>query len=259
MRILTVITGEYGHRHVENLEAHAPAGWQILSWATPRVLPPILDYPEDYLPDALPAADLILALAELAPAAELIPDIAQMTGARAVIAPIDSQAWLPYGLARQLRDWLARIDVACVAPMPFCSLTETHAGALRYRETYGGEPEDGYALIRAFARHFGQPSFTVEVDGPNGTITAAGVTRDACCGCARFIAGKLPGTPVADALERAGLHHHHYPCQASMGIDPLCGDTLMHVSGNLAKDALREALGDNLRTGYIRPHGHADD
>jgi len=32
-----------------------------------------------------------------------------MTGARAVIAPIDNVAWLPVGLARQLREWLDRM------------------------------------------------------------------------------------------------------------------------------------------------------
>ncbi|MBN1963150.1 MAG: thymidylate synthase, partial [Anaerolineae bacterium] len=102
MRILVLVTGEYGQRHVENLRQHAPSDWQIEVWQTPRVLPPVLDYPEDYLPESLPACDLILSLAEVKGAAELIPDIAKMTGARAVIAPIDSVAWLPVGLARQL-------------------------------------------------------------------------------------------------------------------------------------------------------------
>ncbi len=95
MRLLVLTTGEYGRRHVENLEEHAPDGWQIAAWQTPAVLPPILDYPEDYLPDSLAAADLILSLAEVRGAAEMVPEIAQMTGARAAIAPIDNQAWLP--------------------------------------------------------------------------------------------------------------------------------------------------------------------
>ena len=72
-------------------------------------------------------------------------------------------------------------------------------------------------------------------------------------------AEKLPGIPVAESLEQIGLHHHHYPCQASMGIDPLYGDTLMHVSGNIMKDALKEALGEYLEEGYIRPQGYVDE
>ncbi len=253
MRILVLVTGEYGRRHVENLHAHAPDAWQIEAWDAPRLLPPVVDYPEDYLPDTLPAADLILSLAEVRGVAELIPDIAKMTGAQAVIAPIDSQAWLPVGLARQLRGWLARQGVACVTPMPFCSLTETHSGAYRHTEPYD-DP-----LIRAFAQHFGRPAFAVEVERPGGPITEVRVLRDACCGCARFVAEKLPGTPAVDSLEAAGLHHHHYPCQASMGIDPMFSDTLMHVSGNLMKDALREALGANLGTRYVRPAGRVED
>ena len=253
MRILTLITGEYGQRHVDNLKQHAPRDWVILVWQTPRVLPPILDYPEDYLPDSFPPADLILSLAEVRGVAEMIPDIARMAGAQAVIAPIDNQAWLPIGLARQLRGWLERIGVACVTPMPFCSLTETHFNALRLRQSYD------HPLIREFARHFGRPAFEAVVDEQTRQITEVNIRRDACCGCARFVAEKLAGTPVDDAVEQAGLHHHHYPCQASMGIDPLYSDTLMHISGNLMKDALKEALGKYLQARYIRPAGYAGD
>ena len=252
MRILVLKTGEYGQRHIDNMTKHAPADWQVESWQTPRALPIVLDYPEEYLPESLPAADLILSLAELPGVAEMIPDIAKMTGAKSVVAPIDSQAWLPFGLARQLRGWLAKIGVECVTPMPFCSLTETQYNALRLKESY----ED--PLIREFARHFGRPAFEVEVDKKTKTVSSVVVTRDACCGCAHFAAEKLTGTPVDQSLEQVGLHHHHYPCQASMGIDPLYGDTLMHVSGNIMKDALKEALGDNLQAGTIRPAGYVD-
>lgn len=252
MRLLVLITGEYGRRHLENLHTNAPEAWQITSWQTPAVLPPILDYPEDYLPDSLPPADLILSLAEVRGAAEMIPEIAQMTGAQAVIAPIDNQAWLPFGLARQLREWCAAIDVACVTPMPFCSLTETHYNSMRLKEAYA-DP-----LIRTFARHFGRPRFEVEVDAQTQTIGPIQVTRDACCGCATFAAARLEGTPVAESVEQIGLHHHHYPCQASMGIDPLYHDTLMHVSGNIMKAAWKEALGDRYRPRTFRPPGYVE-
>lgn len=253
MQILVLVTGDYGWRHVENLRQHAPEHWQIDTWETPKVLPPVLDYPEDYLPDTLPTADLILSLAEVKGVAEMIPDIAAMTGARAVIAPIDNAAWLPTGLARQLCGWLARQDVACVTPKPFCSLTETHTNALRQKTAYD-DP-----LIREFAAWFGQPAFTAEVDESSRRITRLTVTRDACCGCARYVADKLTGTHIDDVLEAGGLHHHHYPCQASMGIDPEFGDTLMHVSGNIMKDALKAALGEHIQQRYIRPAGYVDD
>ena len=44
-----------------------------------------------------------------------------------------------------------------------------------------------------------------------------------------------------------------------MGIDPLYGDTLMHVSGNIMKEALKEALGEYLEAGCIRPQGYVDE
>ena len=124
MRILAIISGEYGQRHVDNIRAHGPEDWQIEVWRAPAVLPPIVDYPEDHLPDDLPASDLILSFAELKGVAELLPDIARMTGAKAVIAAVDNEAWLPRGLARQLRRWLGDMGVACVTPKPLCSLTE---------------------------------------------------------------------------------------------------------------------------------------
>lgn len=253
MRLLVLVTGDYGWRHVENLRQHAPPDWTILTWETPKVLPPVVDYPEDYLPGALPPCDLILSLAEVKGVAELIPDIARMTGARAVIAPIDNAAWLPVGLARQLREWLARMGVACVTPKPFCSLTETHFNALRLKQPYD-DP-----LIRAFARHFGAPAFHAQVDPQTRQIVALEVRRDACCGCARYVAGRLAGTPVDGAVEAGGLHHHHYPCQATMGIDPQYGDTLLHVSGNIMKDTLKEALAEHLQVRYIRPAGYREE
>ncbi len=253
MRILVLKTGEYGQRHIDNMNDHLPDGWVVDSWQTPRQLPIVLDYPEEYLPSSMEPADLILSLAELSGVAEMIPDIAKMTGTRAVVAPIDNQAWLPFGLARQLRGWLDREGVPCVTPMPFCSLTETTYNALRLKE----QVDD--PLIRDFARYFGRPAFDVTVDKKTKQIVEVAVTRDACCGCAHFAAEKLAGTPIADSLEQVGLNHHHYPCQASMGIDPLYGDTLLHISGNIMKDALREALGDDFEVPYVRPAGYVEE
>ena len=112
MRILAVITGEYGDRHVSNVREHAPDGWMIETWRAPSRFPIVIDYPEDYVPETLPAADLILSFPEVSGVAELIPDVAKLTGATAVIALVDNEAWLPRGLARQLRGWLERMDVA---------------------------------------------------------------------------------------------------------------------------------------------------
>ncbi|MBT3714616.1 MAG: thymidylate synthase, partial [Anaerolineae bacterium] len=50
MKILAIISGEYGKRHVKNIEAHKPASWEIEIWQAPTVLPPVIDYPEEYIP-----------------------------------------------------------------------------------------------------------------------------------------------------------------------------------------------------------------
>ena len=248
MRILAIISGEYGRRHVENLTAHGPTEWEIHTWQAPAVLPPILDYPEDYLPEALPPADLILSFAELRGVAELLPDIARMTGAQGVIAAVDNEAWLPRGLARQLRGWLEQIGVACATPKPLCSLTEQDYGiARRQRLTYDSP------VIAEFAHYFGQPELKIEIDPETRTITAVQVQRDAVCGCARFVAERLVGLSADEAGEQAGLLHHHYPCLASMGIDPDFGDTLMHISGNVLKDNVEAQVRPFKRTQYIAP------
>ena len=84
-------------------------------------------------------------------------------------------------------------------------------------------------------------------------ITGAEVTRDAVCGCARYVAERLVGTSADDAEQEAGLQHHHYPCLASMGIDIDFGDTLMHVSGNVLKDNVGKQVKPFKTTRYIAP------
>lgn len=253
MRLLAIVSGEYGNRHVANLRQHAPAGWVIETWAAPAILPPVIDYPEDYLPETLPATDLLLSFAELRGVAELIPEIAGMTGAQAVIAPVDNEAWLPRGLARQLRGWLERMDVVCVTPKPLCSLTETDYGITRRtRAAYHDE------LIAEFARYFGKPELRIQVNPDTRLIESAQVQRDAVCGCARYVAERLVGLSADEAGEKAGLLHHHFPCLASMGIDPDFGDTLMHVSGNVLKDNVESQVRPFKHVQYIAPGSRSE-
>ncbi len=253
MRLLAIVSGEYGQRHVTNIRAHGPSGWTVETWKAPAILPPVMDYPEDYLPDELPPADLILSFAEVPGVAELLPDIAQMTGAKAVLAPVDSEAWLPRGLARQLRGWLEDIGVPCVTPKPLCSLTETHYLLARRQKIEYDDP-----WIAAFARHFGQPDLRLEIDPQTRLITSAEVVRDAVCGCARHAAQGLVGVSADEAEQQAGLLHHHYPCLASMGIDSDFSDTLMHVSGNLLKDNVSRQVKPFKQVQYFVPGNKAE-
>jgi hypothetical protein len=247
MRILAIITGEYGQRHVDNIRAHGPDEWEIEVWPAPSFYPPVIDYPEDHLPESFPDADLILSFGEHKGVAELLPEIVRGTGARAVIAPVDREEWLPRGLARQLRRWLAEMDVACVTPKPLCSLTESDYNVKGHQIEYD-DP-----LIAEFARHFGRPQFHIAVDPETRDLAEVAVTRDAVCGCARYVARELLGVPVDEAERLAGLLHHHYPCLASMGKDSDFDDTIMHVSGNIMKAQIKDKIGEHIQVRYIRP------
>jgi hypothetical protein len=242
MRMLVLVTGEYGWRHVEHISQYSPPTWQIEAWKVPKILPAVIDEPDEFLPESLPDSDLILALTEIPAAAQLLPDIAHMTGARAVLAPIDNVSWLPVGLARQVWGWLAQLGVACVAPRPFCSLTDTHYNLQGERTAYD-DP-----VIREFAQHFGHPAFQAVVDEATHTIARLDVSRDACCGCARFVASKLAGAPLAGAVEDGTLYHYQSPCHAGTSPHAPYGDSLMNVSAELMREALREALGPYLRS-----------
>ena len=259
MRILAIISGEYGQRHVDNIRAHGPDDWQIEVWRAPAVLPPIVDYPEDHLPDQMPASDLILSFAELKGVAELLPDIAQRTGAKAVIAAVDNEAWLPRGLARQLRRWLGDVGVACATPKPLCSLTGAGYSVARREQIEYAAEDEGAALIAAFAQYFGRPELHLTVDPETRVILAAEVQRDAVCGCARHVAQGLVGVSADEAEQAAGLLHHHYPCLASMGIDSAFGDTLMHVSGNILKDDVATQVKPYKQVRYHVPGEKGDD
>lgn len=249
MKLLAIINTEYGQRHVDNILAHLPEAWELHIWRAPRVLPQVIDEPEEYLPPQLPAADLILSFAEHKGVAELLPDIARMTGGRAVIAAIDNEACLPRGLARQLRGWLADMGVACATPKPLCSLTDQDFGVtLKERMTYDS------AEIREFTRYFGQPKLAITVDPTSRTIAAADVQRDAVCGCTRHVAERIVGMSVDDVVEQAGLLHHHYPCLASMQKDPdFNHDTLMHASGHILQEEIKVQVRPYQEINYLRP------
>jgi hypothetical protein len=247
MRILAIITGEYGQRHVDNIRNRGPSDWQVEVWQAPSILPPIVDYPEDYLPESLSATDLILAFGEHKGVAELIPEAAKMTGAKAIIAPVDREEWLPRGLARQLRGWLADMGLTCVTPKPLCSLTETYYNVRRHRVEY----DDPF--IAEFARYFGQPEFRIVVDPYTRMISDVEVVRDAVCGCAHFVAQGLVGVSANDAEQEAGLLHHHYPCLAGMLKDRDFNDTLMHVSGNIMKEQIGGQVKPYKEVVYITP------
>ncbi|MCX7837998.1 MAG: DUF166 domain-containing protein [Anaerolineae bacterium] len=253
MKILAVVSGEYGRRKARIIREYGPKHWEVHEWTAPASFPIIIDDPADFLPNALPPADLILALGEHPGIAELLPDVCKMPSARSLIAPVDRAEWLPKGLMNQLRGWLKEIGVVSVFPKPLCSLTETSYSLRGQRVTYS-DP-----LISEFAHHFGKPRVSVTVDSESKTIASVTVERDTPCGVMRYIAENIIGRSVNDAEYEAGMLHHHYPCLASMSIDNDYNDTLLHVSGNLTRDAFAEAVRPYREIHYFKPEGFVED
>ena len=249
MNILAVVCGEFGRRFARNLREYGPINWTVNEWNAPTHFPIVIDEPTDFLPAVLPPADLLLAVGEHPGIAELLPDVARMTGAQAMIAPVDRVEWLPKGLMNQLSAWMKQVSVECVFPKPFCSLTEKSYSLRGQRVNYTN------ALISEFAHYFGAPSVQVHLDADSQTIADVHVERDATCGCMRFVAQGIVGIKVDDAEYQAGMLHHHYPCLASMGIDPDYNDTLLHVSGNAFRDAFNQALQPYKQVLYFQPEG----
>lgn len=246
MRILAIISGMYGRRNVENIRTHGPEEWNVEVWQAPNFLPPVIDDPEEHLPDKFPPADLILSFAENKGVAELLPDIAKMTGAKAVVVAVDNETWLPLGLATQLRGWLDEMGVVCATPRPLCSLTSHDYGLTRSRkDRVQFESQE----IAEFTRYFGKPELEIEIDPDERTIASITVTRNAVCGNTRHVAQEIIGVSVDDVETATGLIHHHFPCMASMTkLDDFNHDTLMHESGNILKDNITRQIKPYKRT-----------
>jgi hypothetical protein len=230
MHILIAIQGYYGERMVDNIRRYAPADWEVNQVTFPAGLPAIIDDADEFLPRDLPAADLLISLGEESGAAQMIPDMVTRSGAKGVIAPADNRAWLPFGLARQIRQKLESMGVDMVYPVPFCTLTEDDS-----RNLY----------IREFARHFGRPEVDIELyEDDRHRVGKITVKRESPCGSTRFVAEHLVGVWFREAPEQAGLLHHQFPCLATMGIDREFEDTLMHRAGNMLKQTVQQSIKD---------------
>ncbi|MBU4352947.1 MAG: DUF166 domain-containing protein, partial [Nanoarchaeota archaeon] len=90
-------------------------------------------------------------------------------------------------------------------------------------------------------------------------ITRTEVRRDSVCGCARYAAEHLAGVSADEAEEKAGMLHHHYPCLAAMGVIADYSDTLMHISGNIMREAVGEQVKPFKQIQYISPGWRSEE
>ncbi len=234
LRLFVLFQGRYGQRILDNLRRFAPETWVVNAWRVPSDLPVVVDDPLSFLPAHFPFADLLLSLGESGSAAQLLPSIVERTGVRAVIAPVDNVAWLPDGLVHQLRSQLADAGVTAVFPKPFCSLMEGSCG-VRHEAVSFDDP-----WIDEFAQYFGRPVFQIRCD--DREIKNVAVERDTACGCARSVGRQLIGVSVEEAVVQAGLFHHHYPCLATMRVDPGLGEPLIQAAGDFVRHAVQTEI-----------------
>jgi hypothetical protein len=237
MRVLVVIQGEYGERILDWLKRASPPDWKIEKMRIPSQLPEMIDDPSNFVPDDFLPSDLVVFLSEEGNAPQLATDVVRASGAQAIIAPVDRTEWMPSGQITQLKRSFMRWGVDTSFPRPFCALEPTGADA-----------------IDRFARLFGIPDVEILTDDGR-TVSEMRVRRGSPCGCTHYVAENLVGEPLEEAVERAGLLHHHFPCLASMEREPDLDDTLMHVSCLILKRVVEDEVRKHVKRkiNYLDP------
>ena len=239
MQILVATQGPYGERILKHLKACSPSGWSITAITLPPSLPLVIDDPVEFLPSNIPQAELLIAMVESDAGAQLIPELARLCGVKAAIVPVDNPAWLPLGLQNQIEQELNRAGVSVVFPKTFCTLTETSTGYRRKIRPYSDK------LIAAFAQHFGRPRLYLTIDPVNRKITSVTVERGSPCGSTHHTAQRLVGIAMSDAVPKAGLFVHQFPCLASMQedeIDTGILEPLMVISGYVMNEEVEQKI-----------------
>ncbi|MDH7508439.1 MAG: DUF166 family protein [Methanomassiliicoccales archaeon] len=236
-RVLVVWQGEYGERIFRNLEKRAPPHWQVNALELSRDLPMIIDDPSEYIPEEIPETDLLLFLSESQNSPQLVPELVRRSRARGLIAPIDNSEWMPFGQVSQISKIMDQWHVEYAFPRPFCSLDLV-----------------GKETIDEFARWFGKPIIEIETED-NKTASNIKVIRGTPCGNTHYLAENVRGVRLDEIVEKAALTHHHYPCLASMKIEPDLNDTLMHASGFITKNVFEEQVKKYIKrnVGYLDP------
>ncbi|ODS41125.1 MAG: hypothetical protein A7315_06940 [Candidatus Altiarchaeales archaeon WOR_SM1_79] len=90
------------------------------------------------------------------------------------------------------------------------------------------------------SEEFGIPEFEVEIDKDNGIIKNITVTKSSPCGASYFLADKLKGLKIDEALSNVGLLTQH-ACRGSGG--PL---GTIHAAAEIHKKALKDAIGKKI-------------
>ena len=198
----------------------------------PAELPYYVDDPGDYLPDALPPHDVMLAMHIHEDLLLSLPQRAKDAGAKALIVPSEDPAWLSQWIRGRLRKICDQLGMESAFPKPFCSFL----------------PSPDQPVLSEFARHFriGKPKIKLKVQ--DNKIIETQVITSAPCGCTYFVARNLLGKEINEDLNvnETAKYWHSYPCVASMDVDRELGDTPLHKGGYLHYEAVADAVKDEL-------------
>lgn len=247
MHIYTIYGDEFGERVLGNLanmpkfctacglactECRAACGSFVSDilgvHRAPEESQHFIDNPAEHLPTRIPNCDLVLAIGIHPDLLAELPSLAERVKARAVIVPIEDRKWCPPSLRRDLQTRLREMGVESVFPKPFCELEETGAG-----------------VIDQFVKRYRIGKPCLEITLKDDMITNAKVLRSAPCGSTWYVAEQLRWHKIQDVptLERIiSDAHHGYPCTASMDTDPELGDTILHKSGYIIRDVVKDAV-----------------
>lgn len=210
----------------------------------PKSLPAFVEEPEQYLPKHMPESDVIFAIGIHPDLLSALPYVVEQTNAKAVIVPIEDPTWAPLGLKNQVKEELDILKIENAFPKPFCDLK-------------GGTP-----IIDAFIKQFKVGQSKLEIEIEQGRLKIVRVLSSTPCGLTYYVATRLREAPLdlvwleaskieeeirvdLDAVQESqyiSKNHHSYPCTASMMMDPELEDTILHKSGYLIRDAIRDAL-----------------
>jgi hypothetical protein len=183
----------------------------------PDVLPYMLEDPRSFVPQTVPAHDVLLAIHIHE---QILLECLQQCrswGTRGVVVPLEAPDWISPATRTRARKICESAGVEIDFPKPLCAF----------------KPPAG-SVLAEFRRqfHIGYPEVAVQVE--DGTITKADVKVSAACGSTYYIARWLVGRRLYEdlATEVISKRLHSFPCTASMERDPeLEDDTPLHVAG----------------------------
>ncbi|MFX1466847.1 MAG: DUF166 domain-containing protein [Promethearchaeota archaeon] len=220
--------GEYVNRFLETLATHSPslAASIIDIEELSKDLPSFIEDVSPYLPN-MPNSDLLIAIGVHQDILASLPQIVEEIGAKAVIVPLEDPTWCPLGLQKQIEQGLQQMNIEFSFPKPFCSL----------------KPDKATPIINEFIElaKMGMPIVEINIDNELFTEDCR-VLRSAPCGSTYHVIDNLKAKHISDVEKEISKYHHAYPCTASMAIDNVLGDTILHKAGYMIQAAVKNAM-----------------